>query len=86
MVETFVSNMTKDEVVSWVKHIIKVRLGELVYSDPCPRGSSIVKGHENYKVREFLYIVYIYYILGRTTVMLTVSAETQGPIDDRLRD
>ena len=61
MVETFVSEMTKDEVASWVKHVIRVRLGELVYSDPCPRGSSIVKGHENYKVRE-LFIC----ILGQT--------------------
>lgn len=50
MVETFVSEMTKDEVASWVKHVLKVRLGELVYSNPCPRGSSVVKGHENYKV------------------------------------
>ena len=80
MVETFVSEMTKDEVASWVKHVLKVRLGELVYSNPCPRGSSVVKGHENYKVWERLYIC----ILGWTT--LTVSAETQGPIDDRLRN
>jgi hypothetical protein len=82
MVETFVSEMTMDEVASWVKHIIKVRLGELVYSDPCPRGYSIVKGHENYKVREPP--VFFVYILGRTT--LTINAETQRPIDDKLRN
>jgi hypothetical protein len=69
--------MTKDEVTSWVKHVIKVRLGELVYSDPCPRGSSIVKGRENYKVRGL-------YILGRRTTLTLINAETQGPFDDRL--
>jgi hypothetical protein len=30
MVESFVSAMTKDEVASWVKHVIQVGLGELV--------------------------------------------------------
>jgi hypothetical protein len=81
MVETFVSEMTKDEVASWVKHVIKVRLGELVYSDPCPRGSSIVKGHENYKVRELSRFIYW---AGLHSQRLTINAETQGPIDDQL--
>jgi hypothetical protein len=55
MVKTYVSEMAVDEIVSWVSHAIQVRLGELVYSDPCPRGSSIIKGHPYYKVRTLVY-------------------------------
>jgi hypothetical protein len=52
MVEMLVSEMKADNIASWVGHIIKVHLGELVYSDPCPHGSSIIKGHPNYKVQD----------------------------------
>lgn len=70
--------MTTDEVTSWVSHIIKVRLGELVYSEPCPPGHSIVKGHPNFQVR-----MSIYY--SQFEIILITNKETQGLVYDRFR-
>ena len=42
--------MPVDEVSSWVTWTRAVRLGELIYSHPCPEGSSIVKGAPNFVV------------------------------------
>lgn len=78
MVGTFVSKMMTDEVTSWVSHIIKVCLGELVYSDPCPPGHSIVKGHPNYKVQ-----MPVYY--SQFKIVLTTNKETQGLVYDGFR-
>ena len=55
LLKKYLSNTTEEKVAIWVNHVIKAHLGELVYEDPCPEGSSIIKGRPNYYVCAFVH-------------------------------
>ncbi|KIL57450.1 hypothetical protein M378DRAFT_16235 [Amanita muscaria Koide BX008] len=47
-VTMFLSELSQDEVKDWVDWTRAVRLGELIYKEPCPPGSNIIKGTSNF--------------------------------------
>ena len=51
VVKIHLDGLPADEVRDWVVWTRAVRLGELIYSHPCPEGGSIVKGASNFVVR-----------------------------------
>jgi hypothetical protein len=58
-VTTFVSQMSVEEIEKWVKQILNVKLGELVYSDLCPEGYSVTKGDPNFRVSTNMLLFHI---------------------------
>jgi hypothetical protein len=49
--KVFLSDMSTEQISEWTTWTRAARLGELVYSEPCPPGYSLVKGSHNFKVR-----------------------------------
>ena len=80
LLKKYLSNTTEEQVAVWVNHVIEACLGELVYEDPCPKGSSIIKGHPNYYVCVFVHD----FLLQFLWIMLTINEEAQGLINDKL--
>ncbi|KAJ8472592.1 hypothetical protein ONZ45_g16598 [Pleurotus djamor] len=49
LLKVFLSDMSSNEIQAWVTWTLAVRLGELVYREPCPLGYSLDKDSPNFK-------------------------------------